>query len=139
MKILVAINSVNHKTVGDKALRWCGRLGLDVKLFVPKNKRKKFLETVDDANYHYYLALDKDETVVSRTDAETYAKQHDIDLLLTIPESLSAWRKGTEFKDHEIKLAYEAITSARGQFSRKEGMNIKQFANGAIMKRVSNL
>jgi hypothetical protein len=137
MKILVAINSTNAKILSDTTLRWVGRLGFEVRVFVPKNKRKKYLEIVDDTNYQWYLALEPKNTIVSRTDAETYAKQHGFDLLVTIPEHLESWRKKGFFKPDEVKRPYEAIANARGEFSRKPRKRIKRFKNGTVMRRIS--
>lgn len=135
MKLLVAITTTRPKLTGDKSLRWAGRLGYDLILVGTKGKRKKLLETVADANYHYYLAL-PDSTVVTRTSALSYAIEHDYDLLLELPDDLDSWRKGMAFKVAEIKIAYETISTARGQFSKKPGMKIKRFTNGAVMRRL---
>lgn len=136
MRILIAINATKPKTFGDSSLRWCGRLGYEVRIFAPKNKRKKYLYAVDDVNYHYYLALDPNETVVTRTTAKEYAYQHGFNLLVTVPEDLLAWRKKGQFKPDEVKRPYEAIATARGLFSRKPKKRIHRWANGVIMERV---
>lgn len=135
MKILLAINATDYKHLGDRALRWCGRLGYQLRVFVPKNKRSKFMQCIDDVNYHYYLNLQYD-ILVGRTTAMEYAKQHDFDLLLTVPEDLTEWRKGTAFKDTELIPPVKTIGAARIEFGKKPGMKIKRFSNGAVMERV---
>lgn len=135
MKLLIAINSADHNNLADLALRWCGRLGFNVKVFVPKAKRYRFINAVAEANYHYYLALPED-IIISRTDAYTYAYQHDYDLLVTIPEGLKAWRKGSQYKDAEIKNAYMAIAKARLQFHDMPKKRIKRWSNGVKMERL---
>lgn len=137
MKILVAIEATNPKIIVDKSLRWCGRVGFEMRVFFKNAKqRPKYEEAIADANYHYYLALEPRQ-LIARTDAMKYARAYDFDLVITIPQELSAWRKGTQFKANEIKYAYETIAKARGEFSRKPSMRIKRFANGAVMRRVT--
>lgn len=135
MKILIVINSIKPKLVGDRALRWCGRLGKDLIIVVPRNKRRKYIETIDDANYHYYLALTYD-IVITRSDAKSYAIQHDYDLLVTVPEELWSWRKGRQFKENEIAIAYEALAKARSEFGSKPRKRIKRWVNGVTMERL---
>lgn len=135
MKILLAVNATSPTKPIDNALRWAGRLGLDLKLFVPKGKRTKFFNTIDEVNYHYYQGLTYD-CIVNRTDAENYARQHEYDLLLQVPEDLHSWRKGMQFNDAEIFLARTAIGKARLEFAEKPRKRIKKWFNGVTMERV---
>lgn len=135
MKILLAITSTNHDIVGDNALRWCGRLGFDIRLFIPKGKRFKYEDVLLDTNYHWYLDLPP-IMLVTRTDAENYAKQHEYDLLLTVPEDLPSWRKDLFLHPEEIAYCHKSIGNARLEFAQKPKKRIKRWANGCIMKRV---
>lgn len=137
MKLLLAIEATKPKEL-EKALRWCGRLGYDLRVFVAKGKRKKFLDIFDDCNYHWYLDIRHDQ-LISRTDAHTYARQHSYDLMLTVPENLEQWRKRSFLKPDELKHPVVAIGTARIEFGKKPRMQVKRFANGAIMRRVSNV
>jgi hypothetical protein len=56
--------------------------------------------------------------------------------LVRIPESLKAWRKGTEYKDKDIMHAYPAIGTARGEFGKSNRKQVKRWANGVTMERV---
>ncbi len=136
MKILVAINATDWKTLDDRALRWCGRMGFDLRVFAAKNKRKRFLLAVENANYHYYLALKPNDTIITRMECRDYAQMFGYDLLVTVPEELTAWRKGSEFKIDEVKRAYETLASARGDLSRNPRKKIKRWANGVVMERI---
>lgn len=135
MKLLLAISATNHKNLEDGSIRWCGRLGFELKVFVPKNKRSRYKNVIADANYHYYLALEPD-TLVSRTDAMSYAQQHGYGLLVTVPERLPSWHKRTAYDDVEVKLAYEAIDFARGEFVKNPRKRIKRWTNGVTIERV---
>lgn len=131
----MAIEATKHRPLPDRALRWCGRAGFELRVFCAKNKRSKFVEAVKHANYHWYLAL-KEDIVISRTDAMSYAKQHDFDLVVFIPESLRAWRKNSALKEWELKPMSKTIGSARSEFGRKPDLKVKRFTNGAVMRRV---
>lgn len=136
MKILMAIESKDPKRLGDHALRWCGRTGFELRVFIPKKRRRaKYEEAILDANYNWYMAIPTD-IIVTRTSPKEYAQQHGFDLLLTIPEELFAWRKGTQFKDSEIWWVRKAVGAARLEFGAKPKMRIKRFANGCIMERL---
>lgn len=136
MKILVAIESKDHKKLADQSLRWLARSGLELRVFVPKGKAKKFKWTIDEVNYHYYVALDWADTVVERTDPMTYAQQHDFDLLLKVPSKLMSWRKRDYLKDWEILVFRGAVGKARVEFGKHPKKRIKHFFNGATMERV---
>lgn len=135
MKILIAITTSDTKVVGDCALRWCARLGMDTRLFVPRNKHQKFKRVVDDTNYHYYLDFTYDQ-IISRVDQEKYAWLHGYDLLVEVPPNLLAWKKGTQFNDKEIYIAYGALANARLEFGAKPRKRIKRWHNGVVMRRI---
>jgi hypothetical protein len=135
-KLLIAVECQRPKDTADNTMRWVSRGGFPYYFFVPKGKRKKFLDQLEDNNYHYYLAMGPDR-IVTRTSAAEYAKQHDYDLMLTIPSDLHSWRKGTAFKPKEIYHFAKAIHNARGQFVKHPGKQIIRFENGAVMERVA--
>ena len=134
MKLLLAIEATKPKEL-EKALRWCGRLGYELRVFAAKGKRKRFLDIFEDCNYHWYLALTHDQ-LITRTDSQTYAKQHDFDLMVTVPQGLEQWRKRSFLKPDELKHPVKAIGEARIEFGKKPRMRVKRFANGSVMRRV---
>lgn len=135
MKLLVAIESTDYKNLPDRSLRWCGRSGFDVRVFVPKNKRRRFRDVVNEVNYQWYLALPQD-TIVSRYTPVEYAKRNHVDLMLTVPENLISWKKGKEYSEEEIVLMREAVGKARLEFGQKPRKQIKRFRNGCTIRRV---
>jgi hypothetical protein len=136
MKILLAITSTRPKTMADNSLRWAGQLGYAVRVFTPTNKRKKFLAAIADVNYHWYLALDAEEVVVSRYSPSLYANLMGFDLIVHIPDDLATWHKRMAFSDKEINHTFSAIGNARGEFSRSSRKRIKRWHNGVVMERV---
>lgn len=135
VKILLAIEGKNHKKIADKALRFCGRTGYELRIFCKREKRSKFIEAIKDANYHWYLALREDQ-VITKIDPHTYARQNGFDLILFVPDSLNEWRKNSAMKEWELKPMVKAIGSARVEFGKKSDLWTKHFKNGAIMVRV---
>lgn len=135
MRILVAITTSDTKLVGDRALRWCARLGMDVCLFVPKGKRRKFKEVIDDMNYHYYVDFTYDR-LITRMDVEKYAWANEYELLVTVPHDLWSWRKNKQFKVDEIAHPYNALGKARVEFGNHPRKKIKRWNNGVTMERI---
>lgn len=135
MKILLAIDSKKPKLVGDRALRWASRTGYEMRLFAPRNKRQRYLQVIDDANYDYYLDIKKNQ-LITKMDPMQYAKAHDFDLVLLVPEGLWSWRKGEQFKPMEVVHCAQVIGRARIEFGAHPRKRIKHFANGSIMQRV---
>lgn len=135
MKILLAINSTDPVLVVDRALRWCARTGYELRLFIPKGEYTKYVETVNEVNYHYYVAVTYGQ-IVSKMTAREYAEQYGFDLILTVPEDLWSWRKGRQFKPEEIYQCAIAVGKARKQFSEHPKKRIHRFVNGSVMERV---
>lgn len=136
MKILLAIKPSKPKHLADNALRWCGRLGYQMRVFVPKKRQLvKYAEEIAEVNYQYYLALGVDILTVHK-DPKQYAKENGYDLLLSVPAELKAWRKGTAFKDTEIIWPRGAVGLARIEFGKKPKKRIKRWSNGCTMERV---
>lgn len=135
MKILVAVTPGTWRNADDRALRWVGRAGYELKIFVPRNKLNKYRGVIDNLNYHWYLALTYKD-LESHLAPEEYALENSFDLLLTIPDELLSWRKRQRFKDWEIKTYVEAVGKARLEFSRKPRKRIHRWANGATMRRI---
>lgn len=136
MRLLVIHETDNWRQLSDTILRWCGRTGYELRVFAPRNKRRKFLEEVWDANYNYYLAL-PDEIIVTKQGPDEYARANGFELILEIPAGLKEWRKRSAFRDKEIKWAYEAIAKARVPFEKNPRVTRKTFSNGAILRRVA--
>lgn len=136
MKILVACKTEDYKNIGDNILRWAARAGYEFRLFVPYAKHKRFEKAIKDVNWDYYMALGASETLVFRDDPEDYAKQNGFDLLVTIPDTLQSWRKGSRAKPEEMALYVKAIGSGRKYFSENPKAKIKRWANGVTMKRI---
>jgi hypothetical protein len=143
MKLMIAIKSQDGKVLEDRALRWCGRLGFEIRVFVPKKKRAEYIEIINDANYNWYLAMDPEQVIVSSrfrgtlpNPAQQYARRHGFDLILYVPENLGEWKRGLAFSEEDIKIPYETIASARGEFSRGPRKLIIRWNNGCFMERV---
>lgn len=135
MKILLAINVDNPEVANDRSVRWAARTGFDLRIFGKKEEYSKLVNMVNDTNYHFYVHI-KHEQIITKIDIETYAYEHEIDLLVIIPQDLWAWRKGTQFKNNETFVCREALGKARLEFGQKPGMKIKRFSNGVVMKRL---
>lgn len=135
MKILLAIPSNKPRKAEDGAIRWVPRLGYDYAMFIPRNKRAKYIELIDDTNYHWYLDIQPDH-LISRENPVEYAKAKGYDLLVTVPEDLMAWRKGTAFKDKDLIYGFPAIGNARGWFNEHPKARIKRWPNGVTMERL---
>lgn len=135
MKLLIAIKSDYPKRVANDVLRWVGRGGFDVKLFIPSHKYKQFVNAVADANYHHYLAL-SNSIIVLNSEPKRYAKLNGYDLLLTVAPDLLSWKSSLRFKDDEIKVFHMAIAEARVMFSKHPNKRIKRFSNGSVLERI---
>lgn len=137
MKILVAIECSNDKTLQDNALRWAARGGFALKVFPPRHNfnARKWRRIIKDVNYHWYLPLTED-IIESRLTPRKYAEVNGYDLLLSIPEDLETWRKGRRFKDDEVNVFAIAIGKARVEFGEKPHKLIKRWPNGAVMQRI---
>lgn len=138
MKLLCAIKSEgNHLTIADGTLRWAARAGYDLRIFVPKVELEPYQEALTDANYNWYLALSKD-MLIPDTDPMTYAQVMGYDLLATLPDGMTDWRKRADM-ERQVFLYCEAIGKGRLQFAENPGKRVKHYANGATMERVRKL
>lgn len=135
MKILLAINVDRPELANDRAVRWASRTGFEVRIFGAKDIYNKLVNMVNDVNYNFYVNLRHDQ-IITKMSAMEYALEHDFDLLFTVPQGLWSWRKGRQFKPDEVFYAREAAGKARLEFGVKHRMNIKRWANGAVMERV---
>lgn len=135
MKILLAIRSTNPELIADNALRWAARTGFELRIFAPRDDYHKYVNAVNDANYHWYLAV-KHEQIITKYEPHEYAEMYGFDLILYVPEAVKTWRRGHFMKDDEIMLCAEAVGKARAEFGRKPRMRVKKWANGCIMVRV---
>lgn len=136
MKLLIAIDSTDYKHLADRTLRWASRSGSELRVFAPKNKRKKFLGAFELSNYHWYNDV-RPEQLITRQTKEDYAKEHGFDLVLTIPEYLMSWRKGAKkFETEEIIYFTKVVENARRKFEQNERKRIIRFKNGSTMVRV---
>lgn len=135
MKLLVAIKSDGKaKTIGDYTLRWAGRGGYALRLFVPGRQVRYYAQALKDANYDWYLALEPD-IIIKNTEPMIYAYAMDYDLLVTLPDDMEGWKKTGDFDRHVYDFA-EAIGRARKLFSEKPRKRRIRFSNGAIIERV---
>lgn len=144
MKILAAIEADGSMEKLDMTLRWASRSGYVVKVFINDNRitedatRRElsaaYANALADANYHWYLALDPEADLVVGDPME-YARDNGFDLLLRIPEGLELWRRRRHF-DGQVFFLCDSAGRARLEFSKKPGMRVKHWRNGAMMERV---
>lgn len=135
MKILLAIKIDHPEIANDKAIRWAPRTGFELRIFGENDMYSKLVNLVNDVNYNWYVHIKHDQ-IVTKQDVKAYAYEQSIDLLVTIPQSLKAWRKGTMLHDKETFYCREALGKARLEFGNKPRMRIKRFANGVTMERL---
>lgn len=142
MKILVAIESTKRaEEMAHTTLRWAGRAGFDLRVFIPDNRQRKVYERfVDDYNYHYYGFLEPEQVVVAKSKEgkpSQYAKAHGYDLLVLLPDNLLDYHTIQDDDKSFIEYA-EDVGKARAEFSLKPDLNEMPLARNSEcwMKRV---
>lgn len=136
MRILVAIKSdKNSETLSHNTLRWAGRAGYNLRVFIPDNRQlSKYQKAIDDVNYHYYM--DIPYTVIEKGDPLEYAKREGYDLLVLLPDDLPQWGK-TRHPDLTVLKYANDIGAQRLLFSKYKKRDFKKFPNGASIQRVN--
>lgn len=142
MKVLVAIESTKRaEEMAHTTLRWAGRAGFDLRVFIPDNRQRKVYERfVDDYNYHYYGFLEPEDVVVAKSkdgDPMAYAKAKGYDLLVLLPDNLLDYHTIEDDDKSFIEYA-EDVGKARTEFGLKpdlEELTLERNSD-CVMKRV---
>jgi hypothetical protein len=136
MKILVAINSTNNaKTLSETTLAWAPRAGFELRIIIPhQNELINYIHAVQDANYNHYVGLDIGQVKIMK-DTEEYARSLHCDLLLELPDDLTAWND--EENDEQMIIDFAAdVGAARKRLADRPQDSRVKFKNGAILKRL---
>lgn len=136
MKILVAIeSSENPKTLASHTLRWAGRAGFNMRIFIPDEvQRAAYEQAVNEANHNWYLDLPQTVIVAGKTPKE-FGKAGGFDLVLYLPDNLRKW---TRYANHDLNVMKYAteVAAARVRFGNDPNKKDEHFSNGAIMIRL---
>jgi len=136
MKLLVAIESSDIKLI-NKSVRWAGRAGYALRIFVKANDWEPYVDRLKEINQNHYLHLTHKNLVVDEKPMQ-YAIDNDYDLLLTIKEtrpSFSGKRKMIDI-DAEVPKYAEAVGRARVEFANNPALMRQRLAIGVTMIRV---
>lgn len=138
MKILVAIqSSENADMLAHTTLRWAGRAGYNMRIFIPDDSQREDYEAaLLEANHEYYLDIPESVIEIGK-DPVQYAKDNQYDLVVFLPEGLSEWNKENKLGLDKTVIDYaEDVGRARSTIGKDKRRQKVDFGNGAVMKRI---
>ena len=136
MKLLVAIESKDIKLV-NKSVRWAGRGGYDLRIFVAGRDWEPYVDRLKEINQNHYIHLTHKHLVVDDKPM-AYAVEHGYDLILQIPEhrpSFTGKRKRIDL-DAEVPAFAEAVGKARVELGNSPELDSVTLKRGVTMRRV---
>lgn len=136
MKLLVAIESSDIKLI-NKSVRWAGRAGYDLRIFVKGIDWEPYVDRLKEINMIHYLHLTHKHLVVDSKPMQ-YAADNGYDLILIIPEKRPAFsgkRKMIDL-DAEVPLFAEAVGRARVELGTNPDVDSVTLKRGVTMRRV---
>lgn len=112
MRILVAVPSRGRsKTIFKRTLRWVGRTGFVVKVFVEPQEIEQYRAGIEDANYRYYLDLKPDMFVdigendkglgFAKSFIKKYAEENNFDLVFKMDDDVLRFNQQGKNKDDD--------------------------------------
>lgn len=138
MKLLVAIESSDIKLI-NKSVRWAGRAGYDLRIFVSAYDWEPYVDRLKEINMNHYIHLTKKNLIADWSyGIRHYALDKGYDLIVIIKEtrpSFSGKRKMIDI-DAEVPKFIEAVGKARVQFSENPELMRLKLSVGVTMERV---
>lgn len=136
MKLLIAVQSKDIKLVY-KSLRWLGRTGYDLRIFIGGYDWEPYIDRLKDVNMNHYVLLTEKNLVVD-VEPMVYAEANGYSLIIEVLEHRAAFsmkRKGIEL-DKEVENFVRAVGEARVKLGESPELDSVTLRKGITMRRV---